>query len=108
MVHGPRAGLAALAALADDRRLAEHHRLASVRAHLHEMTGDTQAALAGYEDAGRPPRAFPSGAKEALAGYCIVDVATRERAEEIAARWPDAHHWGMEIRALMHAGAEES
>jgi hypothetical protein len=46
-------------------------------------------------------------AKEALAGYCIVDVATPERAEEIAARWPDAQHWGMEIRALMHAGGEE-
>jgi hypothetical protein len=46
-------------------------------------------------------------AKEALAGYCIVDVATSERAEEIAARWPDAQHWGMEIRALMHGGGEE-
>jgi hypothetical protein len=46
-------------------------------------------------------------AKEALAGYCIVDVATPERAEEIAARWPDAQHWGMEIRALMHGGGEE-
>jgi hypothetical protein len=46
-------------------------------------------------------------AKEALAGYCIVDVATQERAEEIAARWPDAQRWGMEIRALMHGGGEE-
>jgi hypothetical protein len=46
-------------------------------------------------------------AKEALAGYCIVDVATAERAEEIAARWPDAQHWGMEIRALMQGGGEE-
>jgi hypothetical protein len=47
-------------------------------------------------------------AKEALAGYCIVDVATQERAEEIAARWPDAQHWGMEIRALMQGGGEEA
>jgi hypothetical protein len=47
-------------------------------------------------------------AKEALAGYCIVDVATADRAEEIAARWPDAQHWGMEIRALMHGGGEEA
>jgi hypothetical protein len=46
-------------------------------------------------------------AKEALAGYCIIDVATPERAEAIAARWPDAQHWGMEIRALMHSGGEE-
>lgn len=46
-------------------------------------------------------------AKEALAGYCIVDVATSQRAEEIAARWPDARYWGMEIRALMHGSGEE-
>jgi hypothetical protein len=46
-------------------------------------------------------------AKEALAGYCIVDVATPQRAEEIAARWPEAQHWGMEVRALMHGGGEE-
>jgi hypothetical protein len=46
-------------------------------------------------------------AKEALAGYCIIDVATPQRAEEIAARWPDAQHWGLEIRALMHGGGQE-
>jgi hypothetical protein len=46
-------------------------------------------------------------AKEALAGFCIVDVATQERAEDIAARWPDAKHWGMEVRALMQGGGEE-
>ena len=59
MVDGPRAGLGSLAALADDRRLAEHHRLASVRAHLQEMAGDTQAALAGYEDAARRTASMP-------------------------------------------------
>ena len=41
------------------------------------------------------------------AGYCIVDVATPERSDEIAARWPDAQHWGMEIRPLMRSGGEE-
>jgi hypothetical protein len=46
-------------------------------------------------------------AKEALAGYCIVDVATLGRAEELAARWPDAQRWGVEVRALMHGGGEE-
>jgi hypothetical protein len=45
--------------------------------------------------------------KEALAGYCIRDIASLERSEEIAARWPDAQHWGMEIPALMHGGGEE-
>jgi hypothetical protein len=37
----------------------------------------------------------------------MIAVATPERAGEIAARWPDAQHWGMEIRALMHSGGEE-
>jgi RNA polymerase sigma factor (sigma-70 family) len=59
MVDGPQAGLADLDALAGDRRLAGHHRLASVRAHLHEMAGDTQAALAGYEDAARRTTSIP-------------------------------------------------
>jgi RNA polymerase sigma factor (sigma-70 family) len=59
MVDGPRAGLADLDALDHDRRLASHHRLASVRAHLHEMAGDTQAAVAGYEDAARRTASIP-------------------------------------------------
>jgi RNA polymerase sigma factor (sigma-70 family) len=59
MVDGPRAGLVVLDALDGDRRLASHHRLASVRGHLHEMAGDTQAALAGYEDAARRTTSVP-------------------------------------------------
>jgi RNA polymerase sigma factor (sigma-70 family) len=59
MVDGPRAGLAGLDALSGDRRLASQHRLASVRAHLHEMAGDTQAAVAGYEDAARRTTSIP-------------------------------------------------
>ncbi len=59
MVDGPRAGLADLDALDGDRRLASQHRLASVRAHLHEMAGDTQAAVAGYEDAARRTTSIP-------------------------------------------------
>src|ERR1044072_845175 len=60
-------------------------------------------------------------AKEYLAGYLTVDVASEERAIEIAARWPDARprgvegrqgagergrrrrsarHWGMEVRQV--------
>ena len=48
MVHGPRAGLERLAVLDDDERLARHHRLDAVRAHLHEMNGDLRAAGAHY------------------------------------------------------------
>jgi hypothetical protein len=40
-------------------------------------------------------------AKEQLAGYLMVDCETSERAVEIAARWPDARYWAMEVRPLM-------
>jgi hypothetical protein len=36
-------------------------------------------------------------AKEHLAGYMTVDVETRERALDIAARWPDARFCAMEV-----------
>ena len=39
-------------------------------------------------------------AKEQLAGYLIVDVASEERAVEIAAHWPDARYWAMEVRQV--------
>ena len=49
MVHGPAAGLTLLEAL--DERLAGHYRLDAVRAHLFEMAGDAQAAVAHYRAA---------------------------------------------------------
>ena len=53
MVHGPEAGLTALAAAAEDPALAGHHRLAAVRAHLLELAGDAPAARAAYLEAAR-------------------------------------------------------
>jgi RNA polymerase sigma factor (sigma-70 family) len=49
MVHGPKAGLATLEGL--DERLAGHHRLDAVRAHLLEMDGALDAAIAHYRTA---------------------------------------------------------
>jgi hypothetical protein len=46
-------------------------------------------------------------AKEQLAGYCIVECETPDRATEIAARWPDARYWAMEVRPIMEPGGEE-
>jgi hypothetical protein len=40
-------------------------------------------------------------AKEHLAGYCLLDCESLERALEIAARWPDARFNAVEIRPLM-------
>jgi predicted RNA polymerase sigma factor len=51
MVHGPKEGLNLLDALKEDRRIAEHYRMDSVRAHLLEMAGDSQAAAKYYRAA---------------------------------------------------------
>ena len=51
MVNGPQTGLALLDALTRDKRLAGHYRLDAVRAHLLEMSGDRDAAIAGYRAA---------------------------------------------------------
>src|SRR5687767_13690848 len=48
MVHGPQAGLRRLTVLDADARLAGSHRLAAVRAHLMEMAGDRDGAIAHY------------------------------------------------------------
>jgi RNA polymerase sigma factor (sigma-70 family) len=48
MVHGPAAGLELLKPLDADTRLATHHRLAAVRAHLHEKAGEFAAAIEHY------------------------------------------------------------
>src|SRR6202453_752281 len=50
---GPRAGLALLATLDGDERMAGHHRLLSVRAHLLEKAGDTAAAYEHYRRAAK-------------------------------------------------------
>jgi hypothetical protein len=46
-------------------------------------------------------------AKEQFAGYLTVDVETEERAVEIAASWPDAKYWALEVRAVMGASGDE-
>ncbi|GAT65203.1 ECF subfamily RNA polymerase sigma-24 subunit [Planomonospora sphaerica] len=50
---GPAAGLALLSALDGDERMAGHHRLLSVRAHLLEKTGDTAGAYEHYRRAAK-------------------------------------------------------
>ena len=51
MVHGPKEGLNLLDALKGDPRIAEHHRMDAVRAHLLEMAGDLPAAVRNYRAA---------------------------------------------------------
>jgi predicted RNA polymerase sigma factor len=59
MVHGPSAGLAELAALDADGRLATSHRLDAVRAHLLELAGDRTAAVELYRAAARRTASVP-------------------------------------------------
>ncbi|GAA2723118.1 RNA polymerase sigma factor [Actinocorallia aurantiaca] len=51
--EGPQAGLALLSTLDGDERMAGHHRLLSVRAHLLEKTGDTSGAYEHYRRAAK-------------------------------------------------------
>ena len=59
MVHGPATGLKLLEALDSDSRLAGHYRLDAVRAHLFEMAGDHQMAIAYYRAAARRTTSIP-------------------------------------------------
>jgi predicted RNA polymerase sigma factor len=51
--EGPQAGLALLTTLDADERMARHHRLLSVRAHLLEKAGDTAGAYEHYQRAAK-------------------------------------------------------
>jgi RNA polymerase sigma factor (sigma-70 family) len=59
MVRGPGVGLELLATLDADERMARHHRLHAVRAHLLEMAGDHDGARASYRTAARRATSLP-------------------------------------------------
>ncbi|TDB87329.1 sigma-70 family RNA polymerase sigma factor [Actinomadura sp. KC216] len=59
MARGPAAGLALLEGLDADRRIAGHHRLHAVRAHLLEMSGDAAGARESYLAAAERTHSVP-------------------------------------------------
>jgi RNA polymerase sigma factor (sigma-70 family) len=59
LVHGPRAGLALLDTLKQDKRMARHHRLLAARAHLLELAGEPAAAADAYAQAARLSTSTP-------------------------------------------------
>jgi RNA polymerase sigma factor (sigma-70 family) len=59
MVRGPRAALDLLGSLEADGRLAGHHRLDAVRAHVLELAGDGRAARVSYRRAARRTTSLP-------------------------------------------------
>ncbi|GAA2329461.1 RNA polymerase sigma factor [Dactylosporangium salmoneum] len=59
MAKGPESGLRLLATLDGDDRMAGHHRLAAVRAHLLEMSGDLPGAREWYTLAAKRTTSLP-------------------------------------------------
>jgi predicted RNA polymerase sigma factor len=59
MVHGATKGLKLLDALKVDTRLADHHRLDAVRAHLLELAGDCKGAVTHYRAAAGKTGSLP-------------------------------------------------
>ena len=59
MVHGATKGLELLDALEADARLADHHRLDAVRAHLLELAGDRKGAVRHYRAAAGKTGSLP-------------------------------------------------
>jgi RNA polymerase sigma factor (sigma-70 family) len=59
MVHGPEAGLALVAQLESDGRMARNHRLLATRAHLRELAGDLAGAASDYRQAARRTASLP-------------------------------------------------
>lgn len=59
MIQGPRAGLILVDEVAQDPRLANHHRVDVARAHLLELAGDSREALEAYLAAARRTTSLP-------------------------------------------------
>lgn len=59
MVHGPAKGLELLDELESDTRVANHHRLHAVRAHLFELSGDREQAISNYRAAAARTASLP-------------------------------------------------
>jgi RNA polymerase sigma factor (sigma-70 family) len=73
MVHGPAKGLQLLEELANDARVANHHRLHAVRAHLLELGGDFVGAIGQYRSAAARTGSLPER------NYLLTQAAQLER-----------------------------
>jgi predicted RNA polymerase sigma factor len=84
MVHGPAAGLDLLKALDSDARLASHHRLDAVRAHLLELAGDATAAIAHYRAAAKKTASIPER------NYLLTQAARLAESADLTRAQPPA------------------
>ena len=99
MAHGPSAGLAVLDTV--DERLNGHYRLDAVRAHLLEMAGDLQAALAHYRAAAGRTTSLPEQ-------HYLATRAARLRMEVVHDLGEDVLHEGLHERAPRRSSASTS
>ena len=90
MVDSPRAGLDLLATLDDDERLATHHRLASVRAHLLELAGDTVAARENFKLAASQTTSAPEQRHLELRAARMSAATSVDASESMAFQLPRA------------------
>jgi RNA polymerase sigma factor (sigma-70 family) len=74
MVRGPQAGLAIIAELEADKRMARHHRLLAARAHLRELAGEDAAAADDYLAAARRATSLPERRYLALQASRLASV----------------------------------
>jgi predicted RNA polymerase sigma factor len=82
MVQGPEAGLAVLEPLDSDDRIAGHHRLHAVRAHLLELAGDPAAARTTYLAAARRTTSLPEKHYLEAKAAGLADQAAQSRPED--------------------------
>jgi predicted RNA polymerase sigma factor len=77
-VRGAAAGLAVIEALASDGRMARHHRLLAIRAHLLERSGDGRAAAAAYREAARRTASLPERRHLSARAARLTPAATED------------------------------
>jgi RNA polymerase sigma factor (sigma-70 family) len=82
MVHGPEKGLALLEPLDRDERIADHHRLHAVRAHLYERAGNLAKALEHYRAAAKRTSSMPE--RDYLLMKADRIVAAGRKAEDMS------------------------
>jgi RNA polymerase sigma factor (sigma-70 family) len=82
MVHGPSAGLAEVAALEGDSRLAEHHRLDAVCGHLLERAGQTAAAVERFARAAERTTSMPERSYLLTKAARLREQGAAEKARE--------------------------
>jgi predicted RNA polymerase sigma factor len=85
MVHGPPAGLELLDALEGDGRLTGHHRLDAVRAHLLELAGQHETAIAHYRIAAGRTTSLPERNYLITQAARLTESTTREALDDSGA-----------------------